>query len=85
MELCSLALIPVLSGRRVSERDGALVYFCLQAFGSFIIFLGSLFLNARAYPVRVFLRSTLLCGGLFLKLGAFPISFWVPRVIRVIR
>nr|WLK25965.1 NADH dehydrogenase subunit 2 [Raeta sp.] len=81
IELCALALIPLLSGISISETNGSMVYFSLQCLGSFCLFLGGLSVNSFMFQIGFMPSLILLCSGLFLKLGAFPFFFWVPRAM----
>jgi NADH:ubiquinone oxidoreductase subunit 2 (subunit N) len=82
IELRFLGIIPLLIETRRSSlrKESSLKYFCVQALGRGVLLLGGLcpFLswgNAQELWNLVFII------GIFIKLGVFPIHFWVPRVV----
>nr|YP_007475227.1 NADH dehydrogenase subunit 2 [Placida sp. 1 NY-2013]AGC56267.1 NADH dehydrogenase subunit 2 [Placida sp. 1 NY-2013] len=81
VELSFLGLIPLLflSNKYISlTKESAMKYFCIQALGSAILFYGGLMTFSC---VSEELTSLLLVFSIFVKLGVFPMHFWVPSVV----
>jgi len=57
-----------------------LFYFLVQACGSFLVLLPGLLLSAGL--CYAFVAEAILSFGLAVKLGLFPVHFWVVRVTR---
>ena len=80
VELRFLGLIPLLflSNKYASlTKESAIKYFCIQALGRALLFYSGLIVFSdigRRFTNLVFVLST------FIKLGIFPIHFWVPSV-----
>ena len=80
VELRFLGLIPLLffNNKYVSlTKESAIKYFCIQALGRAVLFYSGLIVFSGL--IREFTRL-LLVLSIFIKLGVFPIHFWVPRV-----
>lgn len=80
VELRFLGLIPLIfsNNKYISlTKESRIKYFCIQAVGRALLFYGGLtsFSLMGNVVVIIFLVS------LFIKLGVFPIHFWVPRVV----
>nr|YP_009827432.1 NADH dehydrogenase subunit 2 [Hermissenda emurai]QIV24378.1 NADH dehydrogenase subunit 2 [Hermissenda emurai] len=78
VELSFLGVIPFLvseSPQSISK-EASMKYFCVQALGSGLLMCGGIF--KFVLPAN---SDLVLLVGLLLKLGAFPLHFWVPSVI----
>jgi len=84
LELTFLGLIPLLvsSGGRVFNlgKECAIKYFCIQALGSGLLLIRGVlvFRMVRSFGI---LSYFLFLFRLLIKLGVFPIHFWVPSVV----
>jgi len=81
LELSFLGVIPLLLRDRSFlslRKESVIKYFCIQALGSGLLILGGVLFyiipEVSEFSDLLFVRS------LFIKLGVFPIHFWVPRV-----
>jgi len=82
LEINVLGVLPLLvgSGYSVHDSSSSVFYFLVQACGSFLVLIpGVLFLLGLSYS---FLVDFLLSAGLAIKLGLFPVHFWVAIVSR---
>nr|YP_010574769.1 NADH dehydrogenase subunit 2 [Verconia nivalis]UZI00340.1 NADH dehydrogenase subunit 2 [Verconia nivalis] len=82
LELSFLGAIPLLmmdKGEFSLSKEAVIKYFCVQALGSGFLMVGGVmfFMNSMSLWVWDLLFLT----GLFMKLGVFPMHFWVPSVI----
>nr|YP_001816811.1 NADH dehydrogenase subunit 2 [Elysia chlorotica]ACB70190.1 NADH dehydrogenase subunit 2 [Elysia chlorotica] len=80
VELSFLGLIPLLflSNKYASlTKESSMKYFCIQALGSALLFYSGLmvFSNLGSEFTNIMLVSSI-----FIKLGVFPMHFWVPSV-----
>nr|YP_010574743.1 NADH dehydrogenase subunit 2 [Carminodoris armata]UZI00314.1 NADH dehydrogenase subunit 2 [Carminodoris armata] len=81
MELSFLGAIPLMlmdSGFHSLSKESVMKYFCIQALGSGLLMLGGvlLFMN----PMISTISNFIFVLSLFMKLGMFPLHFWVPSV-----
>nr|YP_009408675.1 NADH dehydrogenase subunit 2 [Elysia timida]ANP26542.1 NADH dehydrogenase subunit 2 [Elysia timida] len=80
VELSFLGLIPLLfmNNKYVSlTKESSMKYFCIQALGSGLLFYSGLMVFSdlsSEFNLLLFVLS------IFLKLGVFPMHFWVPSV-----
>nr|YP_009566691.1 NADH dehydrogenase subunit 2 [Chromodoris orientalis]QBB11036.1 NADH dehydrogenase subunit 2 [Chromodoris orientalis] len=82
LEMSFLGLIPLLlndSSYMSLSKESAIKYFCIQALGSGLLMLGGVMyymnLSSSWFWDLLFMIS------LLMKLGVFPMHFWVPSVI----
>lgn len=68
------------AGYSVFDSFSASFYFLVQACGSFLVLLPGLLLSAGL--CYAFIAEAILSFGLAVKLGLFPVHFWVVRVTR---
>nr|YP_010373196.1 NADH dehydrogenase subunit 2 [Cadlina koreana]UPI11662.1 NADH dehydrogenase subunit 2 [Cadlina koreana] len=81
LELSFLGAIPLLlsdSSFMSLSKESVVKYFCIQALGSGFLMLGGVlfFMGLSSYWVS----DSILVLSLFMKLGVFPMHFWVPSV-----
>nr|BCP51376.1 ND2 [Valvata hokkaidoensis] len=89
MEITLIGLIPiVLSYSNSLEKEGIVKYFTMQALGSIFVLAGSLIMFYPSFSWETSILSffsvsgaVTIVFGLFLKLGIFPVHFWVSGVI----
>nr|YP_010970195.1 NADH dehydrogenase subunit 2 [Phyllidiopsis xishaensis]WNR50784.1 NADH dehydrogenase subunit 2 [Phyllidiopsis xishaensis] len=82
LELGFLGLIPLLfSDFSFSSlsKESAMKYFCIQALASALLMLGGVFVFINFMTIWVFNFTFVM--SLFMKLGIFPMHFWVPSVV----
>nr|YP_009987769.1 NADH dehydrogenase subunit 2 [Phyllidiopsis krempfi]QNL17298.1 NADH dehydrogenase subunit 2 [Phyllidiopsis krempfi] len=82
LELSFLGAIPLLfsdSSFSSLSKESAMKYFCIQALASALLMLGGilLFVGFTTFWTFFFIFIT----SLFMKLGIFPMHFWVPSVV----
>nr|YP_009262626.1 NADH dehydrogenase subunit 2 [Elysia ornata]ANI87292.1 NADH dehydrogenase subunit 2 [Elysia ornata] len=80
VELSFLGLIPLLfmNNKYVSlTKESSMKYFCIQALGSGILFYSGLMMFS---DLSSMFNNFLFILSIFLKLGVFPMHFWVPSV-----
>nr|YP_010415443.1 NADH dehydrogenase subunit 2 [Elysia atroviridis]USC52134.1 NADH dehydrogenase subunit 2 [Elysia atroviridis] len=80
VELSFLGLIPLLflNNKYVSlTKESAMKYFCVQALGSAILFYSGLMMFS---DLSSSFNTLLFISSIFIKLGIFPMHFWVPSV-----
>jgi NADH:ubiquinone oxidoreductase subunit 2 (subunit N) len=84
LELNVLGVLPLVIGSGLSLRDSvsSIFYFLIQACGSFLLLISGLLLVFG--PGNVFICDSLFALGLAVKLGLFPVHFWVVVVSRSI-
>ena len=91
LELRFIGFIPLLfygQGYFAVNKEAAMKYFCVQAFGRAVLLLGGLVIYNvyhRSGIYRNYLFSLLFFCRLLVKLGAFPCHFWVLRVASGLR
>nr|YP_009378968.1 NADH dehydrogenase subunit 2 [Nembrotha kubaryana]ARI43834.1 NADH dehydrogenase subunit 2 [Nembrotha kubaryana] len=81
MELSFLGAIPLMlsdSGFLSMSKESVMKYFCIQALGSGLLLVGGIMYYMS--PGNFWLGEFFFMGGLFTKLGVFPMHFWVPGV-----
>nr|ABJ55907.1 NADH dehydrogenase subunit 2 [Thuridilla gracilis] len=81
VELSFLGLIPLLfmSNKYISlTKESAMKYFCIQALGSAVLFYSGLMVFS---DLGSMFTNILLILSIFIKLGIFPLHFWVPSVV----
>nr|YP_004222611.1 NADH dehydrogenase subunit 2 [Notodoris gardineri]ABL09058.1 NADH dehydrogenase subunit 2 [Notodoris gardineri] len=81
MELSFLGAIPLMlseSNFMSLSKESVIKYFCVQALGSGLLLLGGVLLFMDYSITWVF--ELIFLASLFLKLGVFPLHFWVPSV-----
>nr|QUJ09530.1 NADH dehydrogenase subunit 2 [Lingula anatina] len=78
MEVMLLCFFPIVLKHNMPWLSvlGCVNYFIIQVIGSNVYFVSSCFMSA--FDSKYWMIPILL--GLFLKLGMFPFSFWVPKV-----
>jgi formate hydrogenlyase subunit 3/multisubunit Na+/H+ antiporter MnhD subunit len=82
LEISVLGVLPLVVGAGYSVFDSfaASFYFLVQACGSFLVLLpGLLLVIGLCYT---FVRDAIVSFGLAVKLGLFPVHFWVVSVAR---
>nr|YP_010831220.1 NADH dehydrogenase subunit 2 [Elysia viridis]WFF64244.1 NADH dehydrogenase subunit 2 [Elysia viridis] len=80
VELSFLGLIPLLflANKYASlTKESAMKYFCIQALGSALLFYSGLMVFS---DLGSDFTNILLVTSIFIKLGVFPMHFWVPSV-----
>jgi len=77
-----LGVLPLVvgSGYSVFDSFSASFYFLVQACGSFLVLLPGLLLSAGL--CYSFMAEAIVSFGLAVKLGLFPVHFWVVTVAR---
>nr|NP_702987.1 NADH dehydrogenase subunit 2 [Tyrannodoris europaea]AAL91054.1 NADH dehydrogenase subunit 2 [Tyrannodoris europaea] len=81
MELSFLGAIPLMlsdSNFLSMSKESVMKYFCIQALGSGLLMLGGVMVYMDLSVFWVF--ELVFVSGLFMKLGIFPMHFWVPGV-----
>nr|YP_010983253.1 NADH dehydrogenase subunit 2 [Hypselodoris whitei]WOK01435.1 NADH dehydrogenase subunit 2 [Hypselodoris whitei] len=82
LELSFFGAIPLMlmdSEYMSLSKESVIKYFCIQAMGS-----GLLMIGGMMYYISYFSSwfwDVLFIGSLFVKLGVFPMHFWVPGVV----
>nr|YP_010429307.1 NADH dehydrogenase subunit 2 [Goniobranchus leopardus]USQ67486.1 NADH dehydrogenase subunit 2 [Goniobranchus leopardus] len=81
MELSFLGAVPLLLSDKSFmslSKESVIKYFCVQALGSGLLMLGGVmyYMNYSS----LWFWDMLFLGSLFMKLGVFPLHFWVPSV-----
>lgn len=84
LEVNFLGVIPLIIGKSVLEGEGVIKYFLVQAVGARLLVIGGGLrvggvLDSSGLIVLVFVIFAIL-----LKIGIFPLCFWVPRVLGLI-
>nr|YP_010996932.1 NADH dehydrogenase subunit 2 [Dendrodoris krusensternii]WPH63916.1 NADH dehydrogenase subunit 2 [Dendrodoris krusensternii] len=82
LELSFLGVIPLLlsdTSYSSLSKEAVVKYFCVQALGSAFLMLGGCMVYSSFYVSWLFYSVFFL--GLFMKLGLFPMHFWVPSVV----
>ena len=59
-------------------KESGMKYFCIQALGRAVLFYSGLIVFSEWGRE---LTNILLVLSVFIKLGVFPMHFWVPRVV----
>nr|AQU13075.1 NADH dehydrogenase subunit 2 [Plakobranchus cf. ocellatus HW-2015] len=80
VEVSFLGLIPLLfmNNKYVSlTKESAMKYFCIQALGSALLLYSGLMMFSDLSSSFI---TVLLVLSIFIKLGVFPMHFWVPSV-----
>lgn len=90
LEINLIAFIPILVYRKgITRRESAVKYFIAQAIGSAFLILGRLIgfrprfswnfidFSAHSYSISLLIVNL----ALILKIGAFPLHYWLPSVI----
>nr|UBU97364.1 NADH dehydrogenase subunit 2 [Asteronotus hepaticus] len=81
MELSFLGAIPLMLtdvNFHSLSKESVIKYFCIQALGSGLLMFGGVLLYMD--PTASFFSNVVFMLALFLKLGMFPLHFWVPSV-----
>lgn len=81
MELRFLGAIPLMlndSRFHSLRKESVIKYFCIQALGRGLLILGGVLLFIE--PTVSWISNIIFVVSLFMKLGVFPVHFWVPRV-----
>nr|YP_010121346.1 NADH dehydrogenase subunit 2 [Ceratodoris hiroi]QRC77961.1 NADH dehydrogenase subunit 2 [Ceratodoris hiroi] len=81
LELSFLGAIPLLlsdSGFMSLSKESVIKYFCIQALGSGLLMLGGVMYFMD--PMIFEFSEMILIFSLFIKLGVFPMHFWVPGI-----
>nr|YP_009271547.1 NADH dehydrogenase subunit 2 [Hypselodoris festiva]ANX10027.1 NADH dehydrogenase subunit 2 [Hypselodoris festiva] len=82
LELSFFGAIPMLlsdSTYLSLSKESVIKYFCIQAMGSGLLMIGGMMYYMSYFSF--WLWSALFIGSLFVKLGVFPVHFWVPSVV----
>lgn len=82
MEINVLGVLPLVvgSGYSVYDSFSASFYFLVQACGSFLVLIPGLLLSMGL--CYTFFSDAIISFGLAVKLGLFPVHFWVVSVAR---
>nr|YP_010373170.1 NADH dehydrogenase subunit 2 [Aldisa cooperi]UPI11635.1 NADH dehydrogenase subunit 2 [Aldisa cooperi] len=81
LELSFLGAIPLLlsdSSFMSLSKESVIKYFCIQALGSGLLMLAGMLFYMDSGSYMMF--DVILLLSLFMKLGVFPMHFWVPSV-----
>nr|YP_010574730.1 NADH dehydrogenase subunit 2 [Triopha modesta]UZI00301.1 NADH dehydrogenase subunit 2 [Triopha modesta] len=81
LELSFLGAIPLLlsdTSFMSLSKESVIKYFCIQALGSGLLMLGGVLFYMD--PEMSWLSHFVFISSLFIKLGVFPVHFWVPGV-----
>lgn len=62
------------------RKESAIKYFCVQAIGRGLLLCGGVLLYILPLELGI-LPECIFAFSLVVKLGVFPIHFWVPRVV----
>nr|YP_010170654.1 NADH dehydrogenase subunit 2 [Doriprismatica atromarginata]QRZ60636.1 NADH dehydrogenase subunit 2 [Doriprismatica atromarginata] len=81
MELSFLGAVPLLLNDKLFfslSKESVIKYFCIQALGSGLLMLGGVmyYMDFSSF----WFWDLLFVSSLFMKLGVFPMHFWVPSV-----
>ena len=84
VELRFLGLIPLLIGTKVKDRrlgkEASIKYFCVQAVGRGLLIWGGIIIFLFPGGPGI-ISQFIFMFGLLVKLGIFPVHFWVPGVV----
>lgn len=84
LEVNFLGVIPLIIGKSVLEGEGVIKYFLVQAVGARLLIIGGGLRIGGVLDFSGVVVSIFLILAILLKIGIFPLCFWVPRVLGLI-
>lgn len=84
LELNFLGVIPLIIGSSIIEGEGAIKYFLVQAVGARLLIMGCGVGFGGSWDETGIIVLIFLVSAVLLKIGIFPLCFWVPRVLGLV-
>nr|YP_010555733.1 NADH dehydrogenase subunit 2 [Euglesa coreana]UYR45730.1 NADH dehydrogenase subunit 2 [Euglesa coreana]UYR45743.1 NADH dehydrogenase subunit 2 [Euglesa coreana] len=84
LELNFLGVIPLMIGSTITEGEGAMKYFLIQAVGASLLIMGCGIGIGSSWDTVGIVVLVFLVSAVFLKIGIFPLCFWVPSVLGLV-
>lgn len=84
LEVNFLGVIPLIIGSSIMEGEGAIKYFLIQAVGASLLIMGCGIGIGGSWDRVGFIVLIFLVSAVLLKIGIFPLCFWVPRVLGLV-
>jgi len=84
LEVNFLGVIPLIIGSSIMEGEGAMKYFLVQAVGARLLIIGCGIGIGSSWDTIGIIVLIFLVSAVLLKIGIFPLCFWVPRVLGLI-